>query len=410
LALLARAADGSVRDGLSLLDQTIAQSDPGAAIGVDQVRDMLGLADRGVVFDLADALIAGDAAEAIAVAERMHAVGADPAVVLNDLLELAHWLTRLKIDPTAGGDALMPEAERARGAQMAEPLSVPVLARLWQALLKGVGELNQAPSPLLALEMLLVRVAYMANLPSPADLVRQLQEGGAAAAPRPPAAPSDAPPSRPRAVGAMPVGEMPVGEMPVGHMPVGDMPVRNRPVRGAAAVAPAAAAVSRDRAPPPPIEDIVDLPPAGPEEEEAAVVHPLPESFAALVGYLEKRKIEPLLTARLRSQVRPVAFAPGMVTVALVPGADREIVQSLRLLLERLYGNGWRVTLAESSDAATVAEQAEAAEAAEREAVLQHPLVQATLDAFPGASVGAIRSRAIEVDPDEAVMPPEDED
>ena len=415
LELVARAADGSVRDGLSILDQAIALAD--GPVQEAQVRDMLGLADRGVIFDLLEALLAGDAGEAIAVAESMHAVGADPAVVLNDLLELVHWLTRLKIDPTAGSDALMPEAERARGAAMAEPLSLPVLARLWQALLKGVGELNQAPSPNLALEMLLIRVAYMANLPSPADLVRQLQEGGGEtpAAARPSPAPSSqTPPPRPQAVGAMPVAAE--RAEPAAAMPVQPIP--------AAEAAPLPAEASPDATPPdamrpdslppdslPPDDLPMDaVPSMGPDDEPASDLHPVPGSFAEFVGYLEARKIEPLLTARLRSQVRPVAFRRGEVTVALEPGTDRDLINGLRLLLERLYGAGWKVALAASSDAPTVAEQAAATDRAMRAEVLQHPLVQATLDAFPGASVREIRPRAIAVDPAEAVPPPEDED
>ncbi len=397
LELVARAADGSVRDGLSILDQAIALAD--GPVQEAQVRDMLGLADRGVIFDLAEAVIRGDAGEAIAVSERMHAVGADPSVILNDLLELVHWLTRLKIDPTAGDDALMPEAERARGAEMARPLTLPVLARLWQALLKGVGELNQAPSPNLALEMLLIRTAYMANLPSPADLVRQLQEGGGAAAPAgSPTSAASAPvlPPRPPAVGAMPVGDLPAA-------PAG------------------AASPAREQAPVPaemlPPEE--NWPPGGPEQvaagapddEPMADQHPLLDSFPEFIAYLEARKIEPLLTARLRNQVRPAGFERGAVTIALVPGADRDLATSLRVLLERLYGGAWRVMLAESSDAPTVAEQAATADAAARAEVMQHPLVQAALDAFPGASVREIRSREIAVDPDEAVeAPPEDED
>ena len=402
LELVARAADGSVRDGLSILDQAIALAD--GPVQEAQVRDMLGLADRGVIFDLAEALIRGDAGEAIAVAERMHAVGADPSVILNDLLELVHWLTRLKIDPAAGDDALMPEAERARGAEMAGPLTLPVLARLWQALLKGVGELNQAPSPNLALEMLLIRVAYMANLPSPADLVRQLQEGGGVAAPggaAAPAASGPAPPLRPQAVGAMPVEHLPVENLRAPPEPPSALP--DQPP-----APPAPPAMDREDWSPGAPQDLEE---GAPDDEPMAALHPLPDSFPAFVAYLEARKIEPLLTARLRNQVRPAGFERGAVTIALEPGADRDLATALRVLLERLYGGGWRVTLTESSDAPTVAEQAAAADAATRAEVMQHPLVQAALDAFPGATVREIRSRDIAVDPDEAVeAPPEDED
>ena len=382
LELVARAADGSVRDGLSLLDQAIALAD--GRIEEAQVRDMLGLADRGVIFDLAEALLAGDAAAAIEVAERMHRVGADAALVLNDLLELVHWLTRLKIDPSAGDDALMPEAERARGAAMAKPLSLPVLARLWQTLLKGVGELGQAPSPNLALEMILIRSAYMANLPSPADIIRQLQEGSGSAmanvAPPASQSPSQQPPSAtPQTVGAMPVGVM--------LEPSLDAPP----------------AVT-----PPPVIAPQDVPPPG--EDEPSAEHPLPGSFAEFVSYLDTRKIEPLLAQQLRNLVRPVAFSRDGVTIALEPGANRELANGLRVLLGRLYGGEWPVTVADSADTPTVAEMNAAHADAERAEVLEHPLVQATLEAFPGASVRDIRSRNVEFDPDDAITPPLDED
>ncbi len=405
LELLARAADGSVRDGLSLLDQAIALAD--GRVEESQVRDMLGLADRGVIFDLAEALIGGDAAGAIAVAERMHAVGADPSVVLNDLLELVHWLTRLKIDPAAGNDALMPEAERVRGEAMATPLSLPVLARLWQTLLKGNGELSQAPSPQLALEMVLIRTAYMANLPSPADLVRQIQDGagaGAVSAVKPTiASPTEAVPPKPQAVGAMPVGEIATHKPPPPLPP----PTREQPP---VAVAPI---VSAEDAPPsymddaPPFEDEM---PAVAEALVAAEEHPVPESFAEFVRYLDARKIEPLLTARLRNQVRPVSFARGEVVVALDQGADRELAGGMRVLLERLYGGQWQVSVAPSSDAPTFAEQTEAAKQAEHAAALEHPLVQATLETFPGATVRDVRTRDIVIVADDAIVPPADED
>jgi DNA polymerase-3 subunit gamma/tau len=409
LELVARAADGSVRDGLSILDKAIALAD--GRVEETQVRDMLGLADRGVVFDLAAALIGGDAAGAIAVAERMHAVGADPSVVLNDLLELVHWLTRLKIDPAASNDALMPQAERVRGEAMAEPLTLPVLARLWQALLKGNGELGQAPSPQLALEMVLIRTAYMANLPSPADLVRQLQDGAGGAAGAAPAQAVPRPPSvppTPQAVGAMPVAEM-VGAASARAMPPPVMPEPPPAAQPAARPAP----VTEDE-PPPDFMD--DAPPF--EEEYASSAEPVaaleehqvPESFPAFVRYLDSRKIEPLLTAKLRTLVRPVAFETGSVTVALVQGADRELAGSMRILLERLYGGQWGVTIAPSSDAPTVAELTEVRKQAERAEALEHPLVQAALDAFPGSTVRDVRTKKIVIEADDSVIPTVDED
>ena len=195
-----------------------------------------------------------------------------------------------------------------RGEAMATPLSLPVLARLWQTLLKGNGELSQAPSPQLALEMVLIRTAYMANLPSPADLVRQIQDGagaGAVSAVKPTiASPTEAVPPKPQAVGAMPVGEIATHKPPPPLPP----PTREQPP---VAVAPI---VSAEDAPPsymddaPPFEDEM---PAVAEALVAAEEHPVPESFAEFVRYLDARKIEPLLTARLRNQVPSGQLCPG---------------------------------------------------------------------------------------------------
>lgn len=382
MELIARAADGSVRDGLSILDQAIALAE--GAVVETQVRDMLGLADRGVVFDLAEALLGGQAAEAIAIVERMHAVGADASVILNDLLELTHWLTRLKIDPNAADDALMPEAERVRGKSMAEPLSLPVLARLWQALLKGVGELNLAPSPQLALEMVLVRTAYMANLPSPADVIKQMQGQEAVARPaeqRPPAAPA-----APRAVGAMPVSDG------------GAQALRD------AGPAPAMPTM----APPPVVATVVGEEPGQSAPEDLS--HQEADSFQGFVAYLEDRKIEPILTAKLRNHVRPISFSPGHIELALAPSADADLVGALRTLLQRLYGKPWQVEVVSSADTKTLAEAETDAREAARLEVLHHPMVQATLEAFPGAEVREIRQRPLAPEPSDTITPAVDED
>ena len=197
LALIARAADGSVRDGLSLLDQAIGDA-AGELVTAEAVRDMLGLADRERVFDLAEAVLGGRLPDALDMLGEQYRTGADPVVVLRDMLDLSHWLTRVKITPDAATDPGLPEAERVRGAALAERLGVADLARCWQILLKGLREVQDAPEPLSAVEMVLVRLAHAADLPNPADLVRKLQSqgnsttAGSAAAPTP--APGPTPP------------------------------------------------------------------------------------------------------------------------------------------------------------------------------------------------------------------------
>ncbi|MCH7889184.1 MAG: DNA polymerase III subunit gamma/tau [Proteobacteria bacterium] len=176
LALIARAADGSVRDALSMLDQAIAHCD--GKIDEDRVRDMLGLADRVQVFDLFEAVMAGEIKTALDGLARQYEAGVDPLVVLHDLLELTHWLTRVKVAPAAVDAMTVPEAERRRGGELAKRLAMPVLARAWQMLLKGLGEARVAPNPLAAAEMVLVRLAYVADLPAPAELVQAIRAGG----------------------------------------------------------------------------------------------------------------------------------------------------------------------------------------------------------------------------------------
>ncbi len=174
LDLIARAADGSVRDGLSLLDQAIARAEDG--VTATDVADMLGLADREAIFDLLEAVMAGRPAAALAVTERAHERGADLGVMLADLLELLHTLTRLKSVPGLRDSQELPEAERTRGAALADQLSISTLARAWQILLKGVGEVESAPDRRAAAEMVLIRLCHVADLPSPGDLVRRLTQ------------------------------------------------------------------------------------------------------------------------------------------------------------------------------------------------------------------------------------------
>ena len=189
LGLIARVADGSVRDGLSLLDQVIAHANA-AAIEETQVRDILGLVDRGRVFDLLDALMKGDVPEALSIGQEMYESGADPLAILQDLLELAHWLTRLKAVPDNANLAVS-DVERSRGRAMADGLAMPVLTGAWQILLKGLNEVQMAPSAMQAAEMVLVRLAYAARLPAPADIIESLRSArGFDAPPQVPASPT----------------------------------------------------------------------------------------------------------------------------------------------------------------------------------------------------------------------------
>ena len=173
LELIARAADGSARDGLSLLDQAIARRE-GDAVAASEVADMLGLADRAVVFELMGALVAGDVPGALAITDRLHAFGADLGVILGDLLDLVHLLTRLRTVPALRDGTSLPETERTRGGALADTLTVPKLSRLWQMLLKGTQEVETAPDRRAAAEMVLIRLCHVSDLPPPGELVKRL--------------------------------------------------------------------------------------------------------------------------------------------------------------------------------------------------------------------------------------------
>ncbi|HUZ72404.1 MAG TPA: DNA polymerase III subunit gamma/tau [Stellaceae bacterium] len=338
IALIARAADGSVRDGLSLLDQAIALG--GGEVGEAAVREMLGIADRALVFDLIEAALRGDAAGALKRMNALYEGGADPVLVLQDLLELVHFLTRLKLSPAAGeGDPVL-EGERARGLALAERLGIPALARAWQMLLKGLGEAQSAPSPIEAAEMVLVRLAYVADLPSPAELVRVL-DSAPAQAPGP-AAP---PPPPPRV----------------------------------AMAAPASAPQPRAMA----------LPQAAP----APAAMPEPQSFLDVVELFDQHR-EAVLRSHLYANVHLVHFEPGRIELHPTEAAPRDLSNRLGQLLTQWTGRRWVVSVSAEPGGPTLREEAQSRERTMRSEAAQHPLVRAVLETFPGARIEAVRDLA----------------
>jgi len=193
LHLIARASDGSVRDGLSLLDQAVSHADPnGDEINEDQVRTMLGLADRSHSFLLLEAVMAGDVAQALDILDQLYREGSDPLAILEDLLEITHWLTRIKVSPAAADAPEVPEIERVRGRDMESRLTMAALARSWKMLLKGLAEVRMAPSPIQAAEMIMVRLAHTADMPTPEEAIRQIDTTAGGALPGTSAAPQPA--------------------------------------------------------------------------------------------------------------------------------------------------------------------------------------------------------------------------
>ncbi len=359
LHLIARAADGSVRDGLSLLDQAIAHA--AGPVDAETVRRMLGLADRTIVFDVFEAAMAGDARAALEQVETQYLAGADPVVIVEDLLDLAHWLTRLKVAPAAAADPGLPEAERVRGRENAEKLGIAEITRAWQLLLKGLGEVRMAPSPIQAVEMLLVRLAYTARLPTPDEALRRLDGPAAATA----ASMTAGPTAAPSAAGPPPAG------------PPRAQPVPSAQRSDSSAGDGAATATAAQRQP-------------APRAQAAPDSRPALADFRAVVEYLASIG-ELQLYAHLKSGVHLVRFEPGRMELRLAEHVPSDVPGRLSRVLGDATGEPWLVGVSAAEGEATVVDQEAAAAAALKAEAARDPRVRAVLDAFPGATVDEVR-------------------
>jgi DNA polymerase III subunit gamma/tau len=360
LILIARATEGSVRDALSLLDQAIAHG-AGAPIHADNLRLMLGLADRSRVIDLFEQLMKGDVAAALANLKNQYDAGADPGQVLADLADFVHLVTTRKIAPDLV-DAAATQAERERGAFFAQNLSMSVLSRAWQILLKGMQEIKDSPRPLPAADMVLVRLAYAADLPSPEEALKRLTSS--------PGEPSGSP--APRGGG------------------------------GASGASAALRSAPRLAAAQPSI--------AAPEAKAHSAENLVLNSFAELVALAGTQRDIQLKTA-LERDIRLVRFEQGVLEFSLTPGGSPQLAAQLTRKLQDWTGQRWMVALSTAPGAESLVEQAETKEKERRVGVQAHPLVRATLDQFPGAVIVAVRGGAAEsvAAPDEtAPVGPED--
>jgi DNA polymerase III subunit gamma/tau len=378
LALIARAADGSVRDGLSLLDQAIALSV--GRVEEAAVRDMLGVADRGHVFDLLESVLRGDAPAALAQMDRLYQNGADPLMVLQDLLDLSHFLTRLKLAPEAGAGDPIAEGDRERARPLAEKLAMPVLARAWQMLLKGLAEVQEAPSPVQAAEMVLVRLAYVADLPTPAELVRAVVVTA---------------PETGRGSGAAASQALPASPAPSGRL------VSASPVTAASTTRPTAGSALR----------VADEPaePDAPSVPSPVEYDPMPQSFGEVVTLFDQRR-EALIRSHLREHVHLIAFEPGRIEFRPTAGAPNNLANRMSQLLSDWTGKRWLVARSEDEGQGepTLREQEERRERELRNEVASHPLVQAVLETFPGATIAAVRDRFSAIEPEAEELARED--
>ena len=349
LTLIAQAAGGSVRDGLSILDQAISHGRD--KVSGDDVRRMIGLADRMRIFDLVETVLKGDAAGALGQCEALYCDGAEPARILVELAEAVHILTRRKVLDDRGARALG-EAERQRAAQMAEKLSMPVLSRCWQMLVKGIDECSRAPDQMAAVEMVLVRIAYAAELPSPEELARALGEGA----------------DRPGSAGPGGAGN--------GASGISDSAGKAQALSsggGGQPGSPVATAMTRPQPQPPADEGLNDI--TGFED------------LADLIG----REGGLVLKIAFEENVRPVSFEPGAIEIALVNEAPRGLANDIKRVLDRATGTSWIVAVSDRQSGETLHEKKQREYQAELDRVSAHPLVRAALKHFPDARISDIR-------------------
>jgi DNA polymerase III subunit gamma/tau len=356
LGIIARAAEGSVRDSLSLLDQAIAHA--AGPVRADAVRQMLGLADRTRVIDLFEHLVRGDIASAFKEFREQYDTGADPVVVLSDLAEFVNFVTRVKIVPATADNVAFGETERKRARDFAAKISMRVLSRMWQMLLKGTAEVQGATRPAAAAEMVLVRIAYVADMPTPDEAIRMIEQNGGA----PAAVPTNAP--------ARQTTSAPVASMPAST---------SRPV-----AAPRASA-----------EPSMRPQMAAPSPEVQAAPARRIASFPELVAMAgEKRDL--LTKAALEADVRLVRIEDGRLEVALERSAARTLMNDLSRKLEQWTGRRWTVIVSNEAGQPTLREQNEAAKNQRERAAESDPRVQEVLARFPGAKLVEVRRLAAE--------------
>ncbi len=343
LALITRAAEGSARDATSLLDQAI--SNGAGETSADQVRAMLGLADRGRVLDLFDLIMQGNAAGALAELSGQYADGADPMAVLRDLAEITHWISVIKITPEAADDPTTPPDERARGLDMAARLAMRSLTRMWQMLLKSLEEVALAPNAMMAAEMAVIRLTHVADLPDPETLIKRLQSQ-----------------PQPTVSGGAPAGG---GGGAAVHAPAMRMapsaPTRGPMMQGGQAVA------------------LADAP---------LTVY---TSFAQVVDLIRENRDVQLLV-EVETCLRLARYSPGRIEFEPTPTARPDLAARLSQRLQGWTGARWGVSVVSSGGAPTIEEDHGAATLALNAEVMISPLVQAVMAAFPGTKITEVRT------------------
>lgn len=376
LGIIARAAEGSVRDSLSLLDQAIAHS--AGEVRAEEVRQMLGLADRTRVIDLFQHLASGDIAAAFKEFRDQYDVGADPVVVLSDLAEFVNFVTRVKYVPATADNVAFSETERLRARDFATKLSTRVLSRMWQMLLKGIAETQSATRPAAAAEMVLVRIAYAADLPTPDEAIRMLEQNGGASPARGSAGASRGAPAPAMSASAISPSAISSSTMSSSGPSPSAQPVR--------AQGPTLAAVGS------PMRPQMAAPSPALQESQPALRLANFQDLVALAG-----KNRDLITkSALEADVRLVRFEDGRLEIALERTAPRALVTDLGRKLEDWTGRRWTVIVSNEAGQPTLREQNLRAKGERERAAEADPRVQEVLARFPGTKVVEVRKLAAE--------------
>jgi DNA polymerase-3 subunit gamma/tau len=384
LAVIARAAEGSVRDSLSLLDQAIAHA--AGTVQANDVRQMLGLADRTRVIELFDALARGDIASAFKEFRDQYDIGADPVVVLSDLAEFVNFITRIKVVPATADNLALGETERVRGRDFATKLSMRVLSRMWQMLLKGIAEVQAATRPQAAAEMVLVRIAYVADLPTPDEAIRLIEQGG----------------------GGLVGNGVGTARGTSGLVSAGGVSTQSTVVASSAVapyassptgMAPRAMASGADSSPRPQM-----LAPTPVAQEAPSIVL---RTFKDVVAFVAKYDIQ--LQKTLERDVRFVRMEDGRLEIALETSAPRTLPHDLQRKLEQWTARRWMVAVSNAEGEPTLRAQSDALRNERERTAEADPRVQEVLAKFPGARIVDVRhtpiAQASNADGEEAEEP-----
>mgnify|MGYP003369842111 FL=1 len=342
LHMIAKAADGSARDGLSLLDQAISLG--AGVVKTDIVKEMIGLADRSQTFELFEKLVLGDTKETIIKLQEQYKNGANPTTLLQDLINITHLLAKTKLVPSFVNDPSLSEAEKELCQRLGAKVSIAVLSKMWQMMIKGLGELQVAPVQIDALEMILIRIAYSASLPTPYELLNDVKKNSNLSLSRPAAAATSAP----------------------------------APVFRAA---PAAE----------PDSELSDTP-----KFQAF------DRLTDLVSYLEQKKM-PLAEYALKNDVSVSEFSNGFIKMTVSEKIHPDFILNLHKILTEATGLTWKIELSRGALGVTLADLERAAEEEEKRNIMEYPLVKAIMAEFKGAKIETATRRITETDDDEEI-------